>query len=93
MCSLIHLIQTNVWEIPLVELEFPGRERPPQALRASPTVILTQGGHCFLVKSDVRGFILEEEGWLACQGLAGLGLLSLCFTCGHTAELLRLERN
>lgn len=69
MCSLNHLIKTNVREIPLVELEFLGRKWLPEALRASPTVILAQGGRCFLIKSDVREFL-----WLACQGLAGLGL-------------------
>lgn len=77
-----------MWEIPLVELEFLGREWLPAALHASPTVIIAPGGHCFLVGSDVREFL-----WLACRGLAGLGLLSLYFTCGHTTELLRLERN
>lgn len=71
-----------------MELEFLAREWLPAALRASPTVTLAQGGRRFLVGGDVWEFL-----WLTCRGLAGLGLLSLYFTCGHTTELLRLERN
>lgn len=71
-----------------MELEFLGREWLSAALRASPDCYLAPGGRCFLVGSDVRELL-----WLACRGLAGLGLLSLYLTCGHATELLRLERN
>lgn len=35
---------------------------------------------CFLVRSDMRQFIPGEESWLAFQGQAEVGILSLYFT-------------
>lgn len=39
-----------------------------------------EGEDCFLVRSDMRQFILGEESWLAFQGQAEVGILSLYFT-------------
>lgn len=52
-------------------LEFPGRERPAQALRASPTVVLTEGGTVAWLTVVCRNSFWKRE---SCRGLAGLGL-------------------